>query len=259
MVYFMADSHLGSSLFENRDAETARLCRWLRHVSRDASAIYMLGDVFDFWYEFARSVPPGFDVLLDTMREVVADGVPIHFFPGNHDQWTYGYLSERCGLTVHSNLELVEIYGRRFLLAHGHGLGEQRRVTRMLNAVFENRALRWLFRHAVVPRWGLAFGYRWSACNRRKHDAENIAPDDRIDYYAPHSTDSGAFQVCWAKEYVKAHSDVDYIVMGHLHKEINMMLGNGTRLLIPEAFYLNGAYAAFDGENFCLENFEYGE
>lgn len=255
MVYFMADSHLGSLLFEDRGAETARVCRWLRSVSGAAEAIYLLGDVFDFWYEFARGVPPGFEELLDVMREVTAGGVPIHFFPGNHDQWTYGYLAERCGVTVHSSCEEVEIGGRRFLLAHGHGLGERRLLTRLLNGVFENGALRWVFRHCVPPRAGLALGYRWSAHNRRRHDAELRQESDKIDYYAAHSTDDDAFQVGWAKEYAASHGDVEFIVMGHLHREVNMRLGNGAQLLILEAFYDNGGYAVFDGEWLWPENF----
>lgn len=254
-VYFMADSHLGSLLFENSHVRLESVCRWLNYVSTDASDIYLLGDVFDFWYEFAHAVPPGFDALLDTMRSVVQQGTAIHFFPGNHDQWTYGYLAERALLTVHHSKEELVIKGKRFLLAHGHGLGEKRMTTKLLNLIFENKALRTLFRYCVVPKWGLAFGYKWSARNRLKHDRQEADVDDRIDYYASHSSDSEAFQVKWAKEYVAEHADIDFIIMGHLHHETNMMLGNGTQLLILDAFYKCGGYAWFDGDCLCLDNF----
>lgn len=197
----MADSHLGSLLFDDREAQLRNVCNWLDTVSADATAIYLLGDIFDFWFEFARTVPPGFQPLFDTVKAITARGVEVHFFPGNHDQWTFGFLAA-CGMTVHGTTEAVAIQGRRFLLAHGHGLGERRRVARLLNAIFESRPLRWLFRHLVVPRWGLAFGYRWSARNRRKHDcADSRNADNAIDYYAGHNTDSDCFQVQWAKEY----------------------------------------------------------
>lgn len=256
MVYFMADSHLGSLLFDNKEAETEKVCRWLQRVSADASAIYLLGDIFDFWYEFAHSVPPGFEKLFDVMRRITDRGTQIHFIPGNHDQWTFGYLAERAGLTVHKSTEELTIGQHRFLLAHGHGLGERRRSTILLNSIFENKLLRWLFRHAIVPRWGTAFGYRWSAHNRRKHDRQNHSTDNTINYYSRHNTDNDAFQVQWAKEYALQNPSTEYIIMGHLHREINMMLPDKTQLLILDAFYDNGAYARFDGQGIAIENFE---
>lgn len=253
MIYFMADSHLGSLLHDNPAEVTGRVCRWLDHVSADATAIYLLGDIFDFWYEFAHAVPPGFDSLLDTIAGITARGIEVHFFPGNHDQWTFGYLARRTGMTVHHSTEELTVDNQQFLLAHGHGLGEQRRGTRILNSIFENRYLRWLFRHLIVPRWGIAFGYRWSAHNRRRHDKRNTAsPDKAIDYYSNHNTDTDAYQVQWAKQYTASHPHTRYIVMGHLHREINMILPSGAQLLILNAFYIDGSYACFDGKNLYL-------
>ena len=254
MVYFMADSHLGSLLFENREEHTSRMCRWLQSVAHDASAIYLLGDVFDFWFEFAHSIPPGYEPLLETIRSLTSRGIEVHFFVGNHDQWTFGYLTSHTGMVVHYGAEVVEICGKRMLLAHGHGIGEKRRATRLLNSIFESRIARWCFRHLVIPRLGLKFGYHWSARNRQKHDAHYQS--NTIDYYASHSTDANVFQVQWAKEYTVTHPDVKYIVMGHYHNEINMMLPTNAQLLILEAFYRNGSYATIDENGLSVYFFE---
>lgn len=254
MVYFMADSHVGSLLMGDREGQVRRVCEWLRGVCADAEAIYLLGDVWDFWFEFAGGVPEGFDELLDTIRGVTDGGVPVHFFVGNHDQWTFGYLERRCGMVIHRGVERVVIGGRRFVLGHGHGLGERRWGTRLLNGVFENGVLRWVFRHAVVPRWGVALGYRWSARNRRRHDRVEAEVEDRIDYYEAHTSDVDACQVRWAKVYARENVDTDFIVMGHLHREVNMLLGSGCQLVILGAFYDEGGYAVFDGERITMCN-----
>lgn len=255
-TYFVADAHLGSRLYADSEAENHRFVNWLDFAARDADAIYLLGDIFDFWFEFAHSVPKGFDSVLEAFRRITASGTPIHFIPGNHDQWTYGYLSG-CGLTIHPTKCEVEIDGKRFLLAHGHGLGEKRRMTKLINRVFESRACQFMFRHLMPPRLGLAFGYRWSARNRIRHDreAEAASENRHIDYYAAHTTDSEAFQVEWGKTYTARHPQTDYIVMGHLHRETNLMLPSDTQLIILDAFYTSHAYAVFDGEYMALENY----
>lgn len=256
-VYFVADAHLGARFSNNREYEIGRFAEWLNFAAQDADAIYMLGDIFDFWFEFARSVPQGYDVVLSALRRITSEGVAVHFVPGNHDQWTYGYLERECGIAVHPTKDIVEIAGKRFFLAHGHGLGEKRLGARIVNRIFENKVCRFMFRYLVPPRVGLAFGYRWSARNRFRHDRESQRDSENrhIDYYESHSSDSDAFQVRWAKNYAVIHPDTDYIVMGHLHREINMLLPPATQLVILDAFYSSRAYSVFDGDTITIDNF----
>ena len=252
--YFVADAHLGSRLFDDNDAKIAHFIEWLNMATAEESEIYLLGDIFDFWFEFAHTIPPGFDRLLNALRQKTQQGTRIHFFCGNHDQWTYGHLRDYCGLIVHKKGDFIDIEGKRFYLAHGHGLGEKRRTTLILNRIFESPIAQWLFRHLMIPRLGYAFGYRWSARNRKKHDSiENI--NRHHNYYEAHTTDSNAFQVEWAKQFSTEHPDINYIIMGHLHQEINMRLGSGCQLLILDEFYQNYGYAIYDGTHLWPENF----
>lgn len=252
--YFLADAHLGSRLFDDQTAKNRRFIEWLKMATSEKSEIFLLGDIFDFWFEFAHAIPPGFDDVLNAMRSATQQGTRIHFFCGNHDQWTYSYLHDYCGLIIHKNGEFIDICDKKFYLAHGHGLGEKRLSTRILNKLFENPTAQWLFRHLMIPRLGYAFGYRWSARNRKKHDSiEQI--NRHHNYYESHNTDSNAFQVDWAKQFTASHPEVNYIIMGHLHKEINMQLATGCQLLILDEFYENYGFATFDGTNLWPENF----
>lgn len=251
--YFVADVHLGSRTFENPKEVEQNFIDWLRMAAEDADAIFLLGDIFDFWFEFARSVPPGFDNVLSAMKEISSSGVRLYFVPGNHDQWTFGFLSDNCGINVLATSQLISLDNRSFFIAHGHGLGEKRTGAKIINTVFESRVCRWLFRNMVPPRLGLAFGYRWSAGNRSKHDRKS--QERHIDYYSPHNTDNDVFQVEWAKQFAEQHTDTDYIIMGHLHQEINMRLKTGTQLLVLDEFYSHYGYAVYDGTNLYPLNF----
>lgn len=251
--YFIADAHLGSRTFGNPKLVEKTFIDWLTMAADDADAIFLVGDIFDFWFEFAHSIPPGFDDVLAALKSVSDRGVNLYFTPGNHDQWTFGYLAKHCGVTVLDSQQLLTIDNKKFYIAHGHGLGEKRMGAKIVNAIFENKTCRWLFRHIVPQKLGLAFGYRWSARNRCRHDKED--ENRHIDYYAPHNTDDNVFQVEWAKQFVAQHPDTDYIVMGHLHREINMLLKNGTQLLILDQFYSHYGYAIYDGINLYPLNF----
>ena len=156
---------------------------------------------------------------------------------------------------MHKTGDFIDIEGKRFYLAHGNGLGEKRLATRILNSILESPTAQWLFRHLMIPRLGYAFGYRWSARNRKKHDAQENK-NRHHNYYEAHTTDTDAFQVEWAKQFSAKHPDVNYIVMGHLHQEVNMRLATGCQLLILDEFYQNYGFATFDGTYLWPENFD---
>ena len=123
-VYFLSDAHLGSLAIEHSRMQERRLVRFLDTIKNKAAAIYFLGDMFDFWDEYKYVVPKGYTRFLGKVSELTDMGVEVHFFTGNHDIWTYGYLEEECGMKVHTKPETVEIYDKVFYLAHGDGLGD---------------------------------------------------------------------------------------------------------------------------------------
>jgi UDP-2,3-diacylglucosamine hydrolase len=140
-VYFLADAHLGAKTHPDSLEAEKKLCRWLDHVKEDASAIYLMGDIFDYWFEYKYVVPRGFTRLLGKLAEVTDNGVEVHFFIGNHDIWITDYLSKECGLILHLKPIITEIQGKKFFLAHGDGLGDGSRSFRFLRKLFHNKFL----------------------------------------------------------------------------------------------------------------------
>lgn len=254
--YFVGDAHLGSLLFDDKEAHDNKFIEWLDMACSDGDEIFLMGDIFDFWFEFAHSIPAGYEKVLAALQEKCRQNKKIHFFCGNHDQWTYGYL-QKTGLIVHKKAEVMTLNGKKTLLAHGHGLGEKRKATLIINAIFESRLCQWLFRHLVPPTLGTSFGLKWSANNRKKHDKERIeatqGDNTFINYYSNEKKEP--FQISWALEYSKKHPDTDYIIMGHYHKEENRMTANGTQIVVLDEFYDNYGYAVLDENGLSLYNF----
>lgn len=149
--YFLSDAHLGSvSHISSLDAER-KLCRWLDAVKQDAAAIYLLGDIFDYWFEYKHVVPKGFTRLLGKLAEVTDAGVEVHFFIGNHDIWLTDYLTKECGMILHFGPLTTDIQGKKFFLAHGDGLGDESRSFQLLRKMFHSQFLRKCF-SAIHPQ-----------------------------------------------------------------------------------------------------------
>ena len=155
-IYFLSDAHLGSLAIEHRRTQERRLVNFLDSIKHKAEAVYLLGDMFDFWHEYRTVVPKGYTRLLGKISELTDLGVEVHYFYGNHDLWQNDYFEKECGMTIHRKEEVVELYGKTFFLAHGDGLGTTERGFRFIRAMFHNRICQKLFA-AVHPRWGMAF------------------------------------------------------------------------------------------------------
>ena len=138
-VYFLSDAHLGSWAIPHARTQERRLVRFLDSIKHKASAVYLLGDMFDFWNEYRYVVPKGYTRFLGKISELTDMGVEVHFFTGNHDLWTYGYLHDECGMTVHTKPLTTEIGDKVFFLAHGDGLGDPDQKFRFLRRMFHNR------------------------------------------------------------------------------------------------------------------------
>ena len=140
-VYFLADAHLGSKSHRDSLETERKLCRWLDFVKKDADSIYLMGDIFDYWFEYRYVVPKGFTRLLGKIAEVTDSGVDVHFFIGNHDIWLTDYLTTECGMILHFEPLIVDISGKKFFLAHGDGMGDDSRSF-FLRRVFHSKFLR---------------------------------------------------------------------------------------------------------------------
>ena len=184
MYYFASDIHLGAGDPETARRTERRFVAWLDAAGRDAEAIFLLGDIFDFWFEYRRVVPKGFVRTLGKLAELTDRGVRVVFFTGNHDMWVGDYLARECGVEIHTAPQEVTLAGQRLFLAHGDNMRiEGQPALRLLNTVFRSRTLRRLF------AWGCGGGF----------DASLTEP--LIDY---------------ARDYARTHA-VDHFLFGHMH------------------------------------------
>ena len=245
-TYFLSDLHLGMSSLspaEQRDRER-KAVRWLDSIKEDAAALYLLGDIFDYWYEYKYVVPRGFTRFLGKLAELSDLGVEIHWFIGNHDIWIFDYLPAELGAVVHREPAVMTLGGRTFYLAHGDGLGHTPFSFRFVRALFRNRFCQWLYA-AIHPRWTVAFARGWSS-HSRAHD------DD-----APYLGENEEFLVQYAKEYLRqnAQPHIDFFVFGHRHIMLDLMLSRDSRVVILGDWIRHFSYARFDGEHLTLEQF----
>jgi UDP-2,3-diacylglucosamine hydrolase len=241
MIYFISDAHLGSRLVKNPREHEMKLVDWLDKVKTDATAIYLLGDMFDFWFEYKTVVPKGFVRFLGKLAELTDTGIEIHFFIGNHDIWTFGYLETEIGLIVHKEPFTVQLGNKKFFLDHGDGLHAEERGFELIRKVFHSQTAQKLFRY-LPAQLGQEFGYNWSKRNREKiiHIENKYLGEEKESL------------VVFAKKYIESH-DVDFLIFGHRHIALDLQLKNQKRVVILGDFVGIYSYGVFDGENFRLE------
>lgn len=206
MYYFVSDIHLGAGTPEQARRTEDAFCRWLDEVGHDARAIYLMGDIFDFWFEYRRVVPQGFTRVLARFAELTRRGVDVVLITGNHDMWCYDYFERECGIKVFKTSQVVEIYGRRFHLAHGDNLNiGDKTMLRAMNAFFRSSVARWLFRWLVHPDLALRFGQWWSGKSRKSHKSDELTPSHLN------------FLVDYAREHHAQNSHIAGYIFGHMH------------------------------------------
>ena len=177
-IYFASDAHLGARFHKDPLAVEKRLVRWLDSIKDEAMAIYFLGDMFDYWYEYKYVVPKGFVRFLGKLAELSDNGVEIHIFIGNHDIWMFDYLPKEIGAIIHRDVLTVDLLGKRFFLGHGDEVDYRSKAFRFLRTLFRNKFCQWLYA-GIHPRWTFGFALGWSLSSRKsglkKHKTREAA------------------------------------------------------------------------------------
>lgn len=248
-VYFISDSHLGSWALDHKRTQERRLVRFLDDIKDKAAAVYMLGDMFDFWFEWKNVVPKGYTRFLGKISELTDLGVEVHFFTGNHDIWAFDYLESECGVILHHKPLTTEIYGKEFMIAHGDGMGDPSKSFKLIRSIFHNKACQWLFGNLLHPDWAMWFGLSWARNSRLKHG--NSEP--------PYMGENKEHLVIYTKEYMKEHPSVDFYIYGHRHIDLDLMLSKKSRMMILGDWITQFSYAVWDGEHLYMENYIEGE
>jgi len=240
-IYFISDAHLGSHVFGDSYSREKRLVRWLDSIKEEAKVLYLLGDIFDFWFEYKKAVPKGFTRFLGKLAELNDAGTEIHFFIGNHDLWVFDYLPTEIGLILHKKPLITEIEGKTFFLAHGDGLGNRSRSFMFIRSIFHNRVCQFLFR-LIHPDLGIKLAHIWANYSRWKE----------MKYPKPYLGDDKDYLVQYAKSYVKTHPEIDFMIFGHRHIPIDIKLTPQNRMINLGDWIKNFSYAVFDGNELKL-------
>ena len=245
MVYFASDFHLGiDARLTSRERERL-IVRWLEDIRHDAEAIYLVGDIFDFWFEYKRVVPKGFVRLLGKLAELRDSGIPIYAFTGNHDMWLFDYFPEELDIPVYRSPVVHEIYGKKCFIGHGDGLGPGDYGYKFIKKIFANPFCQWLF-HRLHPNFGIGLANFWSGKSRdSQEDPQCFLGADK------------EWLVQYANQKLDTQPNIDFFIFGHRHLPIDYTLKNGKTRYINLGEWMNyNSYAAFDGKTMDIRFFE---
>jgi len=247
-IYFASDFHLGIPDHENSLIREKKLVAWLTMVRADASEIFLMGDLFDFWFEYKTAIPRGYSRLLGKLAEVTDAGIPVHLFRGNHDMWAFDYLTEELNIQLHRDPEFREFNGKHFYLAHGDGLGPGDQGYKFIKKVFASPVNQWLFR-LIHPDLGIKMALFWSR-KSRKASTEKEKRDEDITLRLIQQRIT-----VHSNELLKQNPDLNYLIYGHYHFPLDTRLRGKARQIVLGDWLTHFTYAVFDGEDLELKKF----
>lgn len=244
--YFISDCHFGIPDAAKSLVREKLFVDWLEEIRKDAAAIYIMGDLFDFWFEYKTVVQKGFTRLLGKLTEITDSGIPVYFFRGNHDIWTFSYLQQELNIIIHDSSKVVELQGKKFFLAHGDGLGEGDNGYKLMKNIFKNRFNQWLFRW-LHPDLGNRFALFWSRRSRLAHEADGVSEVN----------DRGIARLTgFCNEVLETQPDIRYFVFGHIHKPIITGLNRGAKYISLGDWFGSFTYGVFDGNEFEIKKYK---
>lgn len=244
-IYFASDFHLGAGTFTDSLYRERKIVRWLDEVVKpNAAALFLLGDVFECWFEYKKVVPKGFTRLLGKLAELVDAGIPITIFTGNHDLWMFGYLEEEIGVSLHKSVVMKEWNNKKFLLGHGDGLGPGDYGYKRMKKVFTHPLAQWAYSR-LHPNTGLSIAQNLSSLSR-KH---NMEPSHFMGF-------EKEWLLLYCEEKLK-REHIDYFIFGHRHLPINLLLSNKKSRYINLGDWMKHfSYAYWDGTALQYHFFE---
>jgi len=247
-IYFASDFHLGIPDHDSSLEREKKLVAWLEMSRADAAEIFLMGDLFDFWFEYKTAIPRGYARLLGKLAEITDAGIPVHLFRGNHDMWAFDYLTRELNIEVHRDPEFREFNGKHFYLAHGDGLGPGDHGYKFIKKVFANPFNQWLFRQ-LHPDLGIRMALFWSRKSRSVNiEKEKKEQDINLKLIQQRIT-------VHSIEMLKQHPELDFLIYGHYHYPLNTQLTNNARQIVLGDWITHFTYAVFDGERMELKCF----
>lgn len=243
-IYFASDFHLGSYPLEQSENREKIIVRWLDFIKHDAKELFLVGDIFDFWFEYSTVVPKGYIRFLGKLAELADLGVKITLFKGNHDMWMFGYLEKELGATIVSNELELQLNGKTFYIHHGDGLGPGDAKYKFLKKFFRSSFCQWLFAR-LHPNLGIGIATKWSKHSRlANNEDEKFLGEDK------------EWLIQYAKEILK-DNHYDYFIFGHRHLPYQLHLGASSEIINLGEWINFHTYAVWDEQQLTLEKWTY--
>ena len=238
-IFFVSDVHLGLPPADKSRERERLMVEWLDKIKGEARAIYLMGDIFDYWFEYRKVVPRGFVRLLGKLGEITDSGIEVNFFTGNHDVWIYDYLPEEIGIKVFRKPFSMVAGNKKFYLAHGDGLGPGENWFKLLKRIFTSPVLQWMYAR-IHPNITTSFAHRWSRHSRLSKGA-----------YTPFLGEEKEELIIHAKSILEKEH-FDYFIFGHRHIPLDTRLNENSRIIYLGDWFINFTYAVFDGNDVQL-------
>ncbi len=246
-IYFASDFHLGFPNDEESRVRELTIISWLDYIKPTCGELYLLGDVFDFWFEYKWVAPKGYIRLLAKLADFSESGIPVHIFSGNHDLWYGDYLTKEIGATIHTAPEIREYFGKRLFIHHGHALGKYDKGMVFLDAVFSSKFLQWCFKFVPV-NWAFGFAHAWSTHNRnaKVYESANYLGDEK------------EFLLIFAKEKLQTEH-YDFFIFGHRHVAVDKVITDNSRYINTGNWITNSTYAVLSEQGMEVLSFKGGD
>lgn len=240
-IYFISDFHLGAPDYLKSLAREKRIVAFLEEARHDAAHIFIVGDLFDFWYEYKTVVPKGYTRILGKLADITDSGIPVSFFVGNHDMWMSGYFEKELNIPVYKEPKAFVFNGKNFLIGHGDGLGPGDKGYKFIKKIFRSPLCQWLF-GMLHPSWGMGLANYFSKKSREATGStdERFLGEDR------------EWLIAYCKQILQ-QQHYDYFIFGHRHLPIDFPLPANSRYINLGDWIRYNSYAVFDGKQTVLK------
>ena len=242
-IYFSSDNHLGAPTLEASLPREKKFVKWLDEIKNDAAAIFLLGDLFDFWFEYKTVVPKGFVRTLGKLAEISDSGIPIYFFVGNHDLWMKGYFENELNITTYHDIREFSFNGKSFLIGHGDGKGPYDKGYKRMKKILTFPFSKWLYRW-LHPDIGVRLAQYLSVKNKL------ISGDEDKNFLG----DNKEWLALYAKKKLET-KHFDYFIFGHRHLPLEIKVGDNSTYFNLGDWINHYTYGVFDGTEFCLKTY----
>ncbi len=244
-VYFASDFHLGAPNHAQSLLREKKIVRWLDEIKPQAACIFLVGDIFDFWFEYRHAIPKGFIRFQGKLAELTDQGIQVIFFVGNHDMWMFDYFTQELGIPIYQHPQEWLINDKKFMIGHGDGLGPGDHTYKILKKIFRNKVCQWLFAR-LHPNLGMGVAQYLSRRSRAKKI--KLKTDEKF-----LGEEEWLLQYCRRKEQETHH---DFYIFGHRHLPLDIPINEHSRYVNIGEWINQYTYAYLEGENLHLCQFE---